>query len=398
MNRDIGRRAGAAQLDRDYFLDPAERNQDGGFGPTFSKAEFTRRFRMPPELYRIIKRGILDVDNYFEQRRDAVGSLGASTDQKITAALRQLALGVGADSVVETTRLSESTAAECRQRFCRAVVARFGAEHMRVPTVDDLTRIEARYAKLGFPGCIGCLDVASWSWDNCPVAEQGRYRGRDKKPNVRLEVVCDDNLHIWHCFFGVPGSRNDLNILDLSPLFCKVRAGEWPPAAPSFQVGGYTVTWFYWLCDSIYPRFRIFVTAIGSPVTAREKLFSSSQEGARKAVERVFGVLFSRFHILYRPSRLWHKSDMADVVASCCIIHNMIIDMKEVCGTRNIASLDESALPSDITIFPVHEDEESRVRHWRSISDNVEDTQAHMRLKEALADQMWERHGTIDDF
>jgi hypothetical protein len=85
-------------------------------------------------------------------------------------------------------------------------------------------------------------------------------------------------------------------------------------------------------------------------------------------------------------------------VASCCIIHNMIIDMKEVYGTRNIASLDESVLPSDITIFPVHEDEESRVRHWRSISDNVEDAQAHMQLKEALADQMWERHGTFDDF
>jgi hypothetical protein len=64
MNRDIGRLAGAAQLDRDYFLDPAERNQDGGFGPTFSKAEFTRRIRMPPELYNVIKLGILEVDNY----------------------------------------------------------------------------------------------------------------------------------------------------------------------------------------------------------------------------------------------------------------------------------------------------------------------------------------------
>jgi hypothetical protein len=64
MNRDIGRLAGAAQLDRDYFLDPAERNQDGGFGPTFSKAEFTRRIRMPPELYNFIKLGILEVDNY----------------------------------------------------------------------------------------------------------------------------------------------------------------------------------------------------------------------------------------------------------------------------------------------------------------------------------------------
>jgi hypothetical protein len=75
----------------------------------------------------------------------------------------------------------------------------------------------------------------------------------------------------------------------------------------------------------------------------------------------------------------------------------MIVDMKGENGTRNIASLDESALPSDITIFHAHEDEESRVRHWRSISDNVEDSQAHMQLKEALAEQIWELHGASQD-
>jgi hypothetical protein len=32
---------------------------------------------------------------------NAVGVCGASTDQKITAALRQLSLGVGADAVIE---------------------------------------------------------------------------------------------------------------------------------------------------------------------------------------------------------------------------------------------------------------------------------------------------------
>jgi hypothetical protein len=67
-------------------------------------------------------------------------------------------------------------------------------------------------------------------------------------------------------------------------------------------------------------------------------------------------------------------------------------------GTRNIACLDESALPLDITILHAHEDEESRVRHWRSISDIVEDAQAHMQLKEGLADQIWERHGASEEF
>jgi Plant transposon protein len=50
---------------------------------------------------------------------------------------------------------------------------------------------------------------------------------------------------------------------------------------------------------AINPRFCIFVTAIGSPVTSREILSSLSREGARKAVERAFGVLLIRFRICF---------------------------------------------------------------------------------------------------
>ena len=52
--------------------------------------------------------------------------------------------------------------------------------------------IERHYATLGFSGCVGCVDVASWFWDNCPVGWQVLYTGKDKRPCNRLEVVCDD--------------------------------------------------------------------------------------------------------------------------------------------------------------------------------------------------------------
>jgi Plant transposon protein len=162
-----------------------------------------------------------------------------------------------------------------------------------------------------------------------------------------------------------------MNIMNMSPLFQLIRAGKWPPGRPQRQVSWLFVDWFYFVCDSIYPRFRIFATTIGNLRTPREKLYASAQEGARKSVERMFGVLFSRFHILYRPSRLWYKEDMADVVAACCIIHNIIIANSEVQGgTRNIAT-------------------------WRGNADMVEDAGRHMALKYALADSMWDTHGNV---
>jgi hypothetical protein len=204
-NRDIGRSLGGERLRRDYFIRFDEPNPDGGYGPTFSEQDFARRFRMSRLVYNTIKDGVMAVDDYFTQKRDALGVLGASPDQKIAAALRQLSLGVGADSIVEYVRLSESTISDCLKHFCTAVVKRFASEYLRPPTLQDLQEIEAEYCKLGFPGCIGCLDCASWTWDKCPVANQGMYRGREKKPNIRMEVVCDDKLRIWHLFLESQG-------------------------------------------------------------------------------------------------------------------------------------------------------------------------------------------------
>jgi Plant transposon protein len=213
-----------------------------------------------------------------------------------------------------------------------------------------------------------------------------------------MEVICDDKLRIWHLFFGVPGSRNDINIMNMSPLFQLIRAGKWPPGRPQRQVSWLFVDWFYFLCDSIYPRFRIFATTVGNPRTPREKLYASAQEGVRKSVERVFGVLFARFHILYRPSRLWYKEDMADVVATCCIIHNMIIENSEVQGgTRNIATLDDTALPSDVQRVTDPQGIYERAQFWRSNADMVEDADQHMSLKSALADSMWDAHGNLGE-
>ena len=43
-----------------------------------------------------------------------------------------------------------------------------------------------------------------------------------------LEGVADYWLRIWHVYFGVAGSNNDVNILQSSPLFNEQCPGEGP--------------------------------------------------------------------------------------------------------------------------------------------------------------------------
>jgi Plant transposon protein len=325
-----------------------------------------------------------------------IGVRGASTDQKITAALRQLSLGVGADAVVEYVRLSESTISECLKRFCAGVVSEFKREYLRNPNTDELRRIENEYAALGFPGCAGCVDCASWEWDCCPTAWQGNYKGKDRKPTCRLEVICDDYLYIWHVCFGSPGSKNDISIMNNSDLFNAIRVGKWPPCRPDFAIAGKRVNWFYYLADGIYPRFKIFVCTIPSPKNLKEKVFSKHQESVRKSVERVFGVLFQRFHILHRPSRLWYKDNMALVVNACCIIHNMIVSSRrsKYTGTQKMRLPEhETRFPTEIRRMVSPSDRFKQVSNWREHIDTIEDPAEHESLKQALASHIWEARG-----
>jgi Plant transposon protein len=96
----------------------------------------------------------------------------------MVAVVRQLSYGIPADACVEYVRLSESTCNESLHRFCRAVVEEVESEWLRLPTVSEIEEIERHYAKLGFPGCIGCVDCASWEWDACPVGWQEAYKGK----------------------------------------------------------------------------------------------------------------------------------------------------------------------------------------------------------------------------
>jgi hypothetical protein len=141
--------------------------------------------------------------------------------------------------------------------------------------------------------------------------------------------------------------------MNVSHLFQSIRAGSFPHARPSTIVDDLDPTWYYFLVDSIYSRFRIFLTTYTRPANNKEKMLSSVQGGARKAVERLFAVLFSRWHIIYRPARGWHVDDMVDILTACSILHNMIIGDREESyeetnlGTRNMLSFDDMASPSD---------------------------------------------------
>jgi hypothetical protein len=103
----------------------------------------------------------------------------------------------------------------------------------------------------GWPGMLESKDCMHWRWKNCPKAWHGFYCGKSRDPTIVLEAIASHDFWIWHCFFGLPGSLNGIDVLHRSHLFAKLASGEGP--ACNYKVNGHDYTMGYYLADGIYP-------------------------------------------------------------------------------------------------------------------------------------------------
>jgi hypothetical protein len=206
-----------------------------------------------------------------------------------------------------------------------------------------------------------------------------------------LEAVASQDLWIWHAFFGVAGSNNDINVINQSTLFTDVLQGRQPPV--EFTINGRLYNQGYYLADGIYPEWTVFVKTISRPHLQQHKVFAKHQEGARKDVERAFGVLQARFHTLTRPTKFWERDTISDIMHTCIILHNMIVEDERGNYAGNFDFfVDEEGTSStpapNIYNGPVHDFEVVR-----QINRAIHSRETHKQLRQDLIQHIWERFG-----
>jgi len=305
---------------RDYFgVD--------GLPPVYNMLDFERRFRVPMAVFQRIYHAIKDRP-FWVQRVNATGRPQAHPLQKLVAVFRVLGYGESCDRADEYVRLSSSTISRAVTLFTEFMVDEFSSRYLRPPTRAEIGNILGRNAERGLPGCLGSLDCSHWQWSACPKGRAGTYQGRNGQRSIVIEAICDEDTWIYHIFAGSPGSLNDINVLYQSPLYMDVITGKWPPRDFPFTVNGNTRTLLYYLVDGIYPRFAFFVAPYPNPQTREQRTFNRLQEALRKDVERLFGILTARFHIMLHPCRYWSVPRMVLTTQTVAILHNMVVEAR----------------------------------------------------------------------
>jgi Plant transposon protein len=257
-NKNRRRAEGALQLNRDYFMDNS----------TYDYVDFQRRFRAPKPVFFRLFSEVCRNDSYFLQKMDALGVLGLTSEQNLCAWLQMLAYGTEADSFDKYFRIAESKMLVSIERFTKSVINIFKEEYLRTPTAIDKTKILARSRDRGFPGKIGSIDCSKWKWKNSPTAWSGQLTGKKSVPTLTIDAVVDDRLWIWHLFFGMPGSANDISVLNISPLM-NIILEEKYPFRVEYTIANEKRTNLYFLADGIYPRWTIFMTSYSIPRTMK---------------------------------------------------------------------------------------------------------------------------------
>ncbi|XP_071689347.1 uncharacterized protein [Rutidosis leptorrhynchoides] len=271
-----------------------------------------------------------------------------AANKKCTSAIRQLAYGTTADMFDEYLQMAEELYVD---------------EYLRKPTSSDIARLySAQEEKHGFKGMLGSIDCVHRKWKNYPNAWKGQYTsGHQDHPTIVFEAVASYDTWIWHAFFGT---------------------AEWKCTICSIYCNGNEYTNGYYLADGIYPDWSTLMKAYSTPTDEPRAKFKRFQESARKDVERTFGILQGRFHILQMAGRPHTVNKLRRILYCCVLLHNMIVEDNGF----NISWLEEELLRTD-EANPNYVRNRSRSREVRE--QEIRDRNIHDQLRNDLAEHIW---------
>lgn len=295
-------------------------------------SSFVAMFRISRARFEHLMTSVMGLNIAFYQHvHNRHGRKSSSIEARLLLPLKTLAHGVGTHVFMDYFQMSPQLASECCRQFDNALWMCYAGDFLRLPTANDLFRIEKLHKAVhGVNGMFGSIDCTHTYWKNCPKAWQGSFSGKEHKPSIVLEAICDHHTYFWHVSYGAPGRWNDINIFNSSPFYENLMNGrfhglELESGIMLYRISNEMFDQLFILTDGIYPAYSRFIKGLKEPVTLEERRFTGWQESARKDIERSFGILKSQWKFCLHDIYIHDMDVISKRMNSCLILHNVLV-------------------------------------------------------------------------
>ena len=317
---------------------------------------FRQKFRVPYPMFNWILREARASQKFPDELVVKEGRVPAPLSLQIAAALRYLATGSPIDANEEAAGLGRTTMQHFNAGFFEWFNQRFYHEWVtsKIPTDDvNMTRVMKPFSMCGLAGAIASRDGVHIATDRAKSQQRHLMTGKEGYPTWGYDCTVAHTRQFLEVHGPFRGNTNDKTMVRDSP-FVKLLRGdprftsreynlfttEEPPAHVKVWKGVHGIN------DGGYHKWPETIAGpkpddASTPILAQ---FGGVTESMRKDTECSFGIVKKRERILRLPLLVMKKSKVDNIVKTCVIIHNMLLQYD---GLDNIGELDEDYLEVD---------------------------------------------------
>lgn len=195
----------------------------------------------------------------------------------------------------------------------------------RLPTTtSERLQISSEFEELWqFPHCLGSIDGKHIRI--IPPAGSGSYYFNYKKTHsIVLMAIANAQYEFIYCDVGANGRVSDGGVINNTGFYDKLVEGKLniPVPRPVAKSSG-SLNYVFVGDEAFALRPDLLKPFSRDSLTDERRIFNYRLSRARRVVENTFGILASRFRVLYTAINLDIES-IEWVVLACCALHNFL--------------------------------------------------------------------------
>ncbi|CAC5415895.1 HARBI1 [Mytilus coruscus] len=182
--------------------------------------------------------------------------------------------------------------------------------------VDSINRIKCGfYRQCNFPNVLGCIDCTHVRIQ-ATSDDEPSYVNRKGYHSINVQAVCDFEGRFINIFANWPGSTHDSHIFNTSTLSNYLQTNH------RGLIDGVI------LGDSGYACRSFLLTPYANPIERHQQRFNGCHASTRSVIERTFGILKRRFHVLHSEVRM-KPEKVYRIFGACAVLYNIALSRNE---------------------------------------------------------------------